>query len=184
MRTHRDLSDQLNRLSGISSVRNQAPAPGSVVFPFNYQYNTANQRQRLDSGDGSYWLFGYDKLGQVNSAKRYWSDGTPVAGQQFEYTFDDIGNRTSTKAGGDASGQSLRPANYSANALNQYTSRDVPGTNDIIGMANAAWTVTVNGSSTYRHGEYYQKALSIANSSLAAYPLVTVVGSQGGNSQT
>ena len=26
--------------------------------------------------------------------KRYWNDWTPVAGQQFEYGFDDIGNRT------------------------------------------------------------------------------------------
>jgi hypothetical protein len=25
----------------------------------------------------------------VNSGKRYWSDGTPVAGQQFEYGFDE-----------------------------------------------------------------------------------------------
>lgn len=31
----------------------------------------------------------YDKLGQVTSGKRYWSDWTPVAGQQFEYGFDD-----------------------------------------------------------------------------------------------
>src|SRR5439155_12142656 len=43
---------------------------------------------------------------------------------------------------------------------------------------------TVNGASTYRHGEYYQSPLAIANSSAAAYPAVTVVGSQGGNSQT
>ena len=70
--------DKLNRLSGISSVRNQAPFPGPAAFPFNYQYNSANQRQRLGVGDGSYWLYGYDKLGQVNSAKKYWSDGTPA----------------------------------------------------------------------------------------------------------
>jgi len=37
--------------------------------------------------------------GQVTSGKRYWQDGTPVAGQQFEYVADDIGNRTSTQAG-------------------------------------------------------------------------------------
>ena len=28
--------------------------------------------------------------------ERSWQDGTPVAGQQFEYAFDDIGNRTAT----------------------------------------------------------------------------------------
>ena len=31
-----------------------------------------------------------DALGQVKSGKRYWSDGTAVAGQQFDYAFDDI----------------------------------------------------------------------------------------------
>jgi hypothetical protein len=39
----------------------------------------------------------YDSLGQVISGKKYWADGTPVAGQQFEYTFDDIGNRLTEK---------------------------------------------------------------------------------------
>jgi len=42
----------------------------------------------------------YDNLGQVTSGKKYFADGTPVPGQQFEYGFDDIGNRSSTKAGG------------------------------------------------------------------------------------
>ena len=37
---------------------------------------------------------------------------SPVAGQQFEYAFDDIGNRTQTKAGGDENGWNLRPAGY------------------------------------------------------------------------
>lgn len=35
----------------------------------------------------------YDTLGQVTSGKKYWSDGTPVAGEQFAYAYDDIGNR-------------------------------------------------------------------------------------------
>jgi RHS repeat-associated protein len=51
-------------------------------------------------------------------------------GQQFEYAHDSIGNRTQAKAGGDQSGTGLRSANYSANALNQYTQRDVPGVAD------------------------------------------------------
>ena len=51
-------------------------------------------------------------MGQVTSGKRYWNDGTPVAGQQFEYGFDDFGNRTSIKSGGDALGQNLRSATH------------------------------------------------------------------------
>ena len=45
----------------------------------------------------------------ISSGKKYWSDGTPVAGQQFEYVHDDIGNRSSTKAGGAAPGRICAP---------------------------------------------------------------------------
>jgi hypothetical protein len=66
------------------------------------------------------------------SGKRFWSDGTPVPGQQFEYGFDDIGNRTSTRAGGDSVGTGLRGAGYTNNVLNQITTelkqRDTPFT--------------------------------------------------------
>ena len=62
----------------------------------------------------------------MTSGKKYWSDGTIVAGEQFTYAFDDIGNRTSTARGGDQTGSNLRSAAYYANALNQYTSRTIP----------------------------------------------------------
>jgi len=55
----------------------------SSSVSFVYAYNSANQRTRATLADGSYWVYTYDSLGQVISGKRYWSDGTPVAGQQF-----------------------------------------------------------------------------------------------------
>jgi len=83
----------------------------------------------------------------------------PAAQLLHEYGFDDIGNRTSTKAGGDAVGTGLRMAVYSANSLNQITQRDVPGTADVIGAASVAATnVNVNDQMAYRRGEYYQVA--------------------------
>jgi hypothetical protein len=90
---------------------------------------------------------------------------TPVAGQQFEYSFDDIGNRTSAKAGGDQNGGNLRAASYLANPLNQYTNRTVPSAVDVIGLELAANTVFVNGQTTYRHGEYFRKELAATNTS-------------------
>jgi hypothetical protein len=79
----------------------------------------------------SCWVYSYDHLGQVVSGKKYWSDGTPVAGQQFEYTFDDIGNRKTSAGGGDQFGLNLRSAGYTNNALNQLTSWVVPGYVDV-----------------------------------------------------
>ncbi len=105
----------------------------------------------------------------MTSGKKYWSDGTPVAGQQFEYGFDDIGNRKSTKSGGDQSGAGLRPASYSVNNLNQYTSRDVPGYVTVLGSANSNATVTVNLQRAYRYGNYFQDELGVNNSSSALW---------------
>ena len=67
--------DGLNRLKQITS---QPSADNAVSF--NYAYNQANQRTSITNGDGSRWAFAYDNLGQVISGKKYWSDGTPVAG--------------------------------------------------------------------------------------------------------
>ena len=113
--------DDLNRLTQVSS---QAGAAGVPALAFNYAYNTANQRTQDRLADGSYWVYGYDSLGQVTSGHKYFYDHTPVPGQEFDYTFDTIGNRTQTKAGGDQTGGNQRLANYSVNSLNQIISRD------------------------------------------------------------
>ena len=84
----------------------QVNTTGSNPYPVlhRYRYNAANQRTQVDLWDGSYWEYGYDPLGQLVSGRKYWSDGSPVAGQQFEYGFDDIGNRKRSARGGDAQG--------------------------------------------------------------------------------
>ena len=161
--------DQLNRLTQVRSL-GASPWP---VASFDYTYNDANQRTRVTEADGSYWLYQYDSLGQVKSGKKYWSDGTPVAGQQFTYSFDDIGNRTQTQTGGDARGTGLRPAAYANNPLNQITNRQVPGTVDVLGIAHPNAAVTVNGQSPYRRGEYYDQVLSWNNSNAVVSAWVT-----------
>ena len=97
----------------------------TAVATFSYAYNAANQHTALTNTDSSRWSYGYDSLGQVTSGKRYCSDGAIVAGQQFEYGFDDIGNRLTSAVGGDQWGANLRYQNYAANNLNQYTQRTV-----------------------------------------------------------
>ena len=138
------------------------------------RYNDANQRVRVTLSDGSYWLYEYDRLGQVIAGRKYWSDGTPVAGQQFEYGFDDIGNRKVARRGGDENGWNLRQSLYTANLLNQYTQRTVPGYVDIIGIALANKAVYVNGQLAYRKGEYFRKELSVNNASAPVWQSVTV----------
>ena len=159
--------DYLNRLTSIGSV-----ASGGTNS-FAYSYNSANQRTGVTNADSSKWVYGYDSLGQVTSGKKYWNDGTAVAGQQFGYTFDDIGNRTQTQAGGDQNGANLRTAYYTANNLNQYTSRTVPNAVDSIGLATNKATVTVNDHRAYRKGSYFWDQLGVTNSSAAVWMSVT-----------
>ena len=161
--TTRKAYDKLNRLQSISSSNSVLPSPISFA--------------KIAHEDGSYWLYQYDALGQVTSGRKYWGDGTPVDGQQFEYGFDEIGNRTVT--GGRASSQSL----YTVNRQNQYSSRTNSPLLDIFGIANptANVTVGVNGGTAYnanRKGEYFHYPLNVGNN---VYPQIDSISLYGGH---
>ncbi len=165
--------DDLNRLTQISSAPSAAY---TSPLTYNYNYNPANQRTKDTLADGSYWIYGYDSLGQVTNGCKYFASGTPVAGQQFDYTFDTIGNRTQTQSGGDTNGANLRVANYYANNLNQLTNRDIPPYVDVMGASLLTNSVTVNGQTAYRNQEYFRQQLPANNSSSALWTNITVSG--------
>ena len=150
--------DALNRLTALGSV-----VAGGETVGFAYGYTPANQRQAVTNADGSYWVYAYDSLGQVTAGVKHWPDGSLVPAQQFSYSFDDIGNRQTTKTGGDANGHKLRTATYTANDLNQYTQRTVPGYVDVAGSASTDATVTVNSQPTHRRGDYFWAELAVTN---------------------
>ena len=111
----------------------------------------------------------YDSLGQVTNAVRRWSDNSLVAGQQYGFQFDTIGNRLQSAVCGLQS-------SYTANLLNQYTQRTVPGLVEAFGGAATNATVTVNDAATTRHGEYWYKAMSVNNGPSAVYTQLHTVG--------
>ena len=162
--TTRYTNDFVNRLTGISSALN-----------FAYQYNLAGQRISVTNGDGSYWTYGYDALGQVTNGVKHWGSGAVVAGQQFGCGFDTIGNRTMTLAGGGQNGGGLRQASYTANALNQYTSRTVPGAVDVIGSVTNTGSVWVDQTVPYRTNNYFWLALPVTNGPGPVYQTVTTL---------
>jgi RHS repeat-associated protein len=173
--------DLLDRLTSMQS----APAGvGESLIKTAYAYDLLNQRTALTNADNSFWTFGYDSKGQVQSGKHYWSDQTPVAGQQFEYQFDDIGNRKQVKSGGDAQGLNLLTTSYTlkANRLNQYDTRTLPGFADVLGEATNTASVNVNGQMAGRKGSYYRVELALTNTSAAAWLGITNVAvlNQGG----
>jgi RHS repeat-associated protein len=166
--------DLVNRLTSISSAPS-APSASSVVS-FKYQMNSASQRTAITNADGSHWRYGYDSLGQVTSGNKHWADGSSVAGQQFGYQFDDIGNRKSASVAGGESGLTRRDLGYTANVLNQYEKRDISRWIPQSGTANALSTVTLNDQHTVRQGEYYWGELYAENSAAPAWVGITNLG--------
>ncbi len=141
-----------------------------------YTYDSVNRRTRATQTDGSAWAYDYNDRNEVVSGKRYWSDFKPVTGQQYEYCYDNIGNLKTNWSGGDASGQNLRPTAFTVNGLNEYTGITIPSYKDVCGVAYANVTITVNGQSTDRKGEYYHSELSVTNVGGALWQTVTVAG--------
>jgi RHS repeat-associated protein len=152
--------DGLNRLSEIS---NQPGAASPISFA--YTVNAANQRTTNSLADGSRWQYQYNERGEVIAGKKYFSDGTAVQGAQFEYAFDTIGNRTSTKEG-----TATAESTYTANNLNQYSQRTIADEILVTGSAVTGATVSVrlntnNAALANRHGEYFWKTVDADNSS-------------------
>ncbi len=117
-------------------------------------------------------IYGYNIRGEVTNAVRRWGNnpGNPgdiVAGQTFGYDYDPIGNRTWSKRGDYA-------REYAANELNQMTSRGVPGVSHLLGSADEAATVTVNGQSVTRQYAYWYKDLAVTNDAAPQYPEVVI----------
>ena len=100
------------------------------------------------------------------------TSATVLTGRNDAYAYDNIGNRSST-AGTTHNGNT---ASYTTNALNQYTSRTVPGIFDVAGSAASAATVTVNGSNAgvTRHGDYFFKGQSMANNPNAVFSTLAI----------
>ncbi len=154
--------DAFNRLLSTSSVA------GAATRTYTYEYNDKDQRTKLTLADGSYWLYTYDEKGQVTSGIKKDAAGNAIAGQSFNYTFDDIGNRkTATE------GMTGMDSAYSSNNVNQYTQRTIPGAVPIAGSAATDATVRVKDADTgqvyhtTRSGKYFSKAVPVDNTSAA-----------------
>ena len=165
----------------ITRVGNQVGT--NLVSQYDYVNDAVGRRTSIRTGGTAFEpagamfnLYQYTGRSEVTGAGRYFGTNVndtaaPVAGQAYAYQYDEIGNRTQS-----AEGATNRTSTYTANDLNQYTGRTVPGEFDVLGTAATNATVTVNNQATSRHGAYYHKALAVDNAGAAAYPLVSVVG--------
>lgn len=134
--------------------------------------------------NNSAWVYSFNDRNEVTGGGRFWSDWSPVAGQQFGYDYDNIGNRKTALSGGDTNGVNLRRTGYAANSLNQYTTITNLGYEDIVGVAFATNSVSVNTLAADRKGEYFHREITVTNGAGPVWCGVTVtsgsVSSNGG----
>jgi len=141
--------DRLGRVTRIDTHGNET----TLHTRRDYTHNAANQRTVVREEDEQAWHFDYDSLGQVIKAKKTVSGSEEaIPGYAFEFSFDNIGNRTNATSNG-------RTADYTSDALNRYTQRDFPGAVDVRGHAPEKVGVIVNGERTARtDGDFYAEA--------------------------
>lgn len=166
--------DDLDRVSSVSHVK--APSIGGPVLVGSqtYVYDVLNRRDITTFEDGSFWDYGYNDRGELNSAdKKVPGGGAPYAGRQFRFSHDNAGNRLTMENGGNVSGSGRRTHTSTSNALNQRASQTTPATFDVSGSSSSV-TVTVNGSSATRQGDYFHSEVTAANGSTPAWTSVTV----------
>jgi RHS repeat-associated protein len=116
------------------------------------EFDDMHRRKKIEREDGTRWAYDYNSKGEVTSGLREKtaSPNPSVPGWQHGYTFDEIGNRLTATT-------NSRVSTYTPNNLNQYDNRTIPRAFDIIGKADAAATVTVDGNPATRLDEFFYK---------------------------
>jgi RHS repeat-associated protein len=124
--------DFVNRLTSIRSV-----AGGVTVSNHTYSHSALNQRLRDEDADGKFWSYLYNSDGELESAVKHDALAAQLAGMNFQYSFDEIGNRTGTCVDGVAN------TTYVSNALNQYIA--ITGVSSVSPVHDADGNLTDNG---------------------------------------
>ncbi len=114
--------DGLGRLRSLTQVNGL----GATVASDTYDYDERHRRTKSTRNAGESWNYGYNTRNEVTSAGKKDSADASLPGYSSTYLYDAIANRTTTVINGE-------PAEWQANSLNQYSSRDVPGVVDVVG---------------------------------------------------
>jgi RHS repeat-associated protein len=179
--THRDLLDLV-----------QTSVGSTVEGAFTYALDASGRRtSKLQTGSlfsrypatGLVDAYTYDSKSEVTADQAYQSNNpasltTKVLGRGFTFAYDPIGNRTTSAV------DATQTTSYTENALNQITSRTVPGYFAASGFAPTGATVTLNGTaipSGQFAGQYYLENVTATNSSAPLWLTAQSSSSLGGS---
>jgi len=180
----RSYEPQRNLISAVENTYGE-----TVISRFDYANDEIGRRTAISRSGTAFDVpvrdaYGYNARSEVTSARRTLAD-TPsqeVRGFSYDYAFDGIGNRTSATEYDHEN--NARVSSYTANALNQYTQRTVPGYACVRGSATNTATVTVNGNTAWRLGEYFygsDEADNAASAIMKELDITAVVNPPGTN---
>ncbi len=154
----------------ISAVTNRYGS--TVISAFGYANDEIGRRTAISRSGTAFDTpvrdaYGYNARSEVTSARRALADNPNqgVRGFSYDYAYDPIGNRTSSTEYDHE--DHARVSSYTANELNQYEQRTVPGYAGVRGSATNTATVTVNGNSAWRLGEYFYGGDEVGNAASA-----------------
>lgn len=170
--------DALNRLDRISSHNGEVHAQFALYGDAQAQRDDVGRITHRTRTDGTQWRFGYKSTGELSTAKLHLSNSSPdeVLGHFLAWTYDGIGNRSSSSANDPPV-----PTNSTANVLNQPSTVQSPGLADVFGEAPLTTEVLVNGATATRQGPFFHHSLSANN---AVGPLWQAVSVQNDGNTT
>lgn len=128
-----DIASRLVRLTNYS-------ADNQVLSQFTYEFNSLNRRTKMTTVDGV-WTYGYDKSGQLISA-RFTSSSADLADKEITYVYDNAGNRISETVNSTTT-------NYAVNNMNQYILQ--PGSMTFAYDADGNLISKSDGTSTWQY---------------------------------
>lgn len=154
----------------ISAVTNRYGS--TVISAFDYANDEIGRRTAISRSGTAFDTpvrdaYGYNARSEVTSSRRTlaYTPSQEVRGFSYDYAYDPIGNRTSSTEYDHE--DSALVSSYTANALNQYSQRSVPGYAGVRGSATNNATVTVNGNTAWRLGKYFYGGDDVENSASA-----------------
>ena len=151
-------------------------AGGQLAIDAEYELDALGRRLKVTREGGGFWNYGYNDRSEVSSASRQFADATPMPMEQFQYTYDGIGNRLEAVAAG-------RVETYTPNELNQIVNHTHNGRLVVAGEADPEAAVAVQAQQAVkaqRKGNQFWAETVVDNAAGAVYLPVDVYAAKPG----
>ena len=159
-----------------NSLSASAPPREETISLYTYANDALGRRTAIGRSGTAYSQpltdqYGYNARSEITSARGS-SVGTAFPDRAFDYDYDPIGNRISSTTYSPSN--DANTATYTANALNQYSQRTVPGYADVRGTAATNATVTVNDLPVWRYFDLFYGEAPATNTTSPAWTQLAV----------